>query len=266
MSENQIKKDIKPSLRENIFFLHGLFDCTLSWQPIADKLSDRFETHLLPIRNHRGAKRYESMSFDEMAEDIKAYADEKGIEKLNLVGHSLGGKTVMQFATKYPQMVNKMVIVDISPCRNNSLVESNTIVTTLMNQIMALKNLPISEFKSLADFANGISGLDDDVKREIIGNINFDGNKFTWLLDIDAIFNNFDKISSGFEVDDFDKIKIEVPTLFIKALNSDFLPKTDYKPLKYMFSNSEIVEMEGCTHRIHLEKPDELVNEIRKFL
>ena len=249
-----------------LFLLHGLFDCSLSWKPIADQLSDRFDVHLLSLRNHRDAKRYPSMSFEEMADDIKQYADENGIEKFSLVGHSLGGKTAMSFALRYPQMLEKLVVVDISPCRGSSLVEYNSLVTSLLNQVMALKNLPLADFHSLADFANGISSFDDDTKRAIIGNINFDGKTFSWHLDIDAIFNNFDKLTGGFDVDDFIDKKIEVPTLFIRALDSEFLPSADYKAAKYIFPNSQIVEIADCTHRIHLEKPAVLAAEIEKFL
>ena len=254
------------SARPPIFILHGLFDCSLSWKPIADQLSDRFDVHLLSLRNHRDAKRYPSMSFEEMADDIKQYADENGIEKFSLVGHSLGGKTAMNFALRYPQMLEKLVVVDISPCRGSSLVEYNSLVTSLLNQVMALKNLPLADFHSLADFANGISTFDDDTKRAIIGNINFDGKTFSWHLDIDAIFNNFDKLTGGFDVDDFIDKKIEVPTLFIRALDSEFLPSADYKATKYIFPNSQIVEIADCTHRIHLEKPAVLAAEIEKFL
>lgn len=249
-----------------LFLLHGLFDCSLSWKPIADQLSDRFDVHLLPLRNHRDAKRYPSMSFDEMADDIKKYADENKIGKFYLVGHSLGGKTAMRFAQKYPQMLEKFVAVDISPCRGNSLVEYNAIITNLLNQVLALKNLPLSDYHCLSDFAAGIKDFDDDTKRAIIGNINFDGQKFSWFLNIDAIFNNFDKLTGGFEVDDFINSKINVPVLFIKAENSEFLPKSDFKAIEYIFPNSGIVEISGCTHRIHLEKPQILSDEIRKFL
>lgn len=249
-----------------IFILHGLFDCTLSWKPIADRLSSTFSVHNLPLRNHRDAKRFPTMSFDEMAEDVKQYADENGIEKFIFVGHSLGGKTAMQFALKYPQMIEKMVAVDISPCRMSSLVEHNAIITSLLNNVMAIKNLPLSDFHSLAEFAKGISTFDDDTKRAIIGNIKYDGKAFSWYLDIDAIFNNFDKLTGGFDVDDFIDRKIEVPTLFIKALDSDFLPKSDYKAAKYIFPNSEIIEIPGCTHRIHLENPAILAEKITDFL
>lgn len=249
-----------------IFILHGLFDCTLSWNPIADLLSSSFSVHLLPLRNHRDAKRCPTMSFDEMADDVKAYADEHNIEKFIFVGHSLGGKTAMQFALKYPQMLEKVVVIDISPCRMSSLIEHNSIITNLLNQVMAVKNLPLSDFHSFAEFANGISSFDDDTKRAIIGNIRYDGKAFSWQIYIDAVFNNFDKLTDGFDADDFIDKKIEVPTLFIRALDSEFLPSSDYKAAKYIFPNSEIVEIPDCTHRIHFEKPKLLAEEISKYL
>ena len=249
-----------------IFILHGLFDCPLSWKPIADQLSSTFSVHLLPLRNHRDAKRYPTMSFDEMADDVKQYADENGIEKFIFVGHSLGGKTAMQFALKYPQMIEKLVVVDISPCRMNSLLEPNVLTINLLNQVMAIRNLPLADFHSLAEFANGISSFDNDTKRAIIGNIKYDGKAFSWHLDIDAIFNNFDKLTGGFNVDDFIEKKIEATTLFIRALNSEFLPSSDYKAAKYIFPNSEIVEIPDCTHRIHLEKPKLLAEKISEYI
>lgn len=245
-----------------IFILHGLFDCTLSWKPIADLLSSSFSVHLLPLRNHRDAKHCPTMSFDEMADDVKAYADEHNIEKFIFVGHSLGGKTAMQFALKYPQMLEKVVVIDISPCRMSSLIEHNSIITNLLNQVMAVKNLPLTDFHSFAEFANGISTFDDDTKRAIIGNIRYNGKAFSWQIDIDAVFNNFDKLTDGFDADDFIDKKIEVPTLFIRALDSEFLPSSDYKTTKYIFPNSEIVEIPDCTHRIHFEKPKVLAEVI----
>ncbi|MBR5984546.1 MAG: alpha/beta hydrolase [Bacteroidales bacterium] len=250
----------------HILFLHGLFDSTLSWKPIADLLSEKFDVHILPLRNHRGAKRCPTMSFEDMADDVKAYADEHNIEKFTFVGHSLGGKTAMQFALKYPQMLEKVVVIDISPCRMNSLLERNPLVTNLMNQVQAIKNLPLADFHSFAEFANGISAFDDDTKRAIIGNIKYDGKAFSWQIDIDAVFNNFDKLTSGFDVDDFIDRKINVQTLFIKAMDSEFLPKSDYKAVKYIFPNSEIVEIADCTHRIHFEKPKVLAEVIASAL
>lgn len=249
-----------------IFILHGLFDCTLSWQPIADQLSSKYNVHLLPLRNHRDAKRFPTMSFDEMADDIKLYADENGIEKFIFVGHSLGGKTAMQFALKYPQMIKKLIVVDISPCRMSSLLEPNILTTNLLNQVMAIKNLPLSDFHSLAGFANGISSFDKDTKRAIVGNMKYDGKSFSWHLDINAIFNNFDKLTDGFDVDNFIDNKIEVPTLFIRALDSEYLPSSEYKAVRYIFSNSEIVEVAKCTHRIHLENPQKLSEIILKYI
>jgi pimeloyl-ACP methyl ester carboxylesterase len=206
------------------------------------------------------------MSFDEMADDIKQYANENGIEKFIFVGHSLGGKTAMQFALKYPQMIEKLVVVDISPCRMSSLLEPNILTINLLNQVMAIKNLPLSDFHSLAEFANGISSFDKDTKRAIVGNMKYDGKAFSWHLDINAIFNNFDKLTDGFDVDDFIDKKIEVPTLFIRALDSEYLPSSEYKAVRYIFSNSEIVEVDKCTHRIHLENPQKLSEIILKYI
>lgn len=252
--------------KKHLFFLHGLFDCSTSWKPIAENFSDEYITHTLNLRNHRDGKFSSTMSIDEMVDDIKTYAEQNNIEKFSIVGHSLGGKTAMAFTHRYPQMIDRLIIVDITPCKGSSLKEYNAVVEDLMNTLIIMKNLPLDDFHSLKDFMTGIAQYDIEIQRIIIGNILFQEGKFSWAMNLDAVFRNFANLTSGFELDDFDTDKITVPTLFIKALNSAFLPSSDFKAIKYIFSDSQIIEIPDCTHKIHFEKPAELTDAIRKFL
>ena len=252
--------------KEHLFIIHGLFDCTLTWQPIADRLSSYYNVHLLPLRNHSGGVYSDAMGYDEMLADIIGYADDNKIDKFSVVGHSLGGRVAVALSDKFPSRLQKVVVVDITPFSSVSLQEYRPGVEELMNQVLAIKNLPISTYTELSHFVAGISQFDDITKRIIIGNIDFTNGVFSWNLNIDAIFNNFDKLLTGIELDDFIDRKIEVPILFIKALESEFLHKYDYKSIQFIFPNSRIVEFEGCSHRVHLEKPDMLVDAVMDFL
>ncbi len=250
--------------RDSLLIIHGLFDCINSWKPVAEALSDSFDVHLIALRNHRFAEFSDTMSFDEMADDLKKFADENHIKKFHLLGHSLGGKTAMYFTRKYPQMVEKLIVVDITPFPQKSLQEYNPLVTGLLNQVITIKNLQLSKFRNLSEFIKEIKNFDKETQSAIVGNINYAGENFSWYININAVFNNFDELFDGFDVEDFIENKINVPTLFVRAGNSEFLPKSDYKAIEFIFSNCQFAEIDGCSHKIHLEKPDLLVEAVRK--
>ena len=55
------------------------------------------------------------MNHQVLADDILNYMNFHGIEKANLLRHSLGGKAVMTFAISYPEKVEKLIVADIAP-------------------------------------------------------------------------------------------------------------------------------------------------------
>ena len=191
------------------------------------------------------------ISFPDFGKNIKMCSD----PEIGLRGLSVGDEGYVTF-----EVTNQGDSIYVGPIFLRIVEREHSF------QVMAVKNLPLSDFHSFAEFANGISTFDDDTKRAIIGNIKYDGKAFSWQIYIDAVFNNFDKLTDGFDADDFIDKKIEVPTVFIRALDSEFLPSSDYKAAKYIFPNSEIVEIPDCTHRIHFEKPKLLAEEISKYL
>ena len=86
-----------------VIIVHGLFGMLDNWHSIAQKMQDQFQIIAVDQRNHGHSPHTDSMTYDEMAGDIDELMVDLGIEKAHLVGHSMGGKTVMQFANLYPQ-------------------------------------------------------------------------------------------------------------------------------------------------------------------
>ena len=96
--------------------LHGFLGMGDNWKTLARQFSNsNFEVHLVDQRNHGRSFHSEVFNYDVLAEDLKAYCDEKKIEDCVLLGHSMGGKTAMLFAAKYPELVSKLIVADISP-------------------------------------------------------------------------------------------------------------------------------------------------------
>ena len=98
-----------------LLVFHGLFGMLDNWATFGREFGEKLPCHLLDLRNHGKSFHTEDMSHDNMAEDILNYLNQHQIEKACLLGHSLGGKAVMQFAISYPERVKKIIVVDIAP-------------------------------------------------------------------------------------------------------------------------------------------------------
>lgn len=125
-----------------MIFLHGLLGRGKNWRSIAQdpkvsisilycifkQINGLRHCHLVDLRNHGDSDHSDSMSYREMAEDVVRYADEHNIERFTVLGHSMGGKTVMTLAGLHPNRLDGVVVIDAPPEKgirdgNNKTVE-----------------------------------------------------------------------------------------------------------------------------------------------
>tara|TARA_B100000780_G_C21035519_1_gene415307 strand:- start:8 stop:778 length:771 start_codon:yes stop_codon:yes gene_type:complete len=238
-----------------LIILHGLFGMLDNWQGLAKQFGQFFETHILDQRNHGKSFHSTEHSYDLMCEDLLCYLNKKKINKIYLVGHSMGGKTAMLFACKYPERVEKLVIVDISPkyyiphhqeilaglqevgnAKLNSRKEADTILTKHFSEIgvrqFLTKNLFWKTPNNL-DFKFNLNVLIKEIQN--IGEALFE----------DAEFLN--------------------PTLFISGGNSNYISNQDVELIRDHFPDSEIVEIENTGHWLHAENPTLFFEKVSQF-
>ena len=98
-----------------LIILHGLLGMLDNWKTVGRKLSDEYKVILVDQRNHGKSFPSEEFNYKLLAEDLRDLIDEMQLEKVHLLGHSMGGKTVMQFNQMFPDLVEKTIVVDISP-------------------------------------------------------------------------------------------------------------------------------------------------------
>ena len=96
--------------------LHGFLGMSDNWKTLGARFSEAgYEVHLLDQRNHGRSFHSDEFSYELLVADLKAYCDQHQLDDIVLLGHSMGGKVAMAFATQYPDSVAKLIIADIAP-------------------------------------------------------------------------------------------------------------------------------------------------------
>src|SRR5215470_14037762 len=98
-----------------LLILHGLFGSLENWRTLSKIFSRSFQVFALDQRNHGRSLHSSEFSYPVMVEDLREFMEEQELPSAHLIGHSMGGKTAMLFAATYPDLVDKLVVVDIAP-------------------------------------------------------------------------------------------------------------------------------------------------------
>lgn len=98
-----------------LVLLHGLFGSGDNWGTVAGHFSQHYQVISVDLRNHGRSPHNDSHTYTDMADDLLELCDMLGLDRINLLGHSMGGKVAMQFATQHPDRVEKLIVVDMAP-------------------------------------------------------------------------------------------------------------------------------------------------------
>lgn len=238
-----------------LVILHGLFGSSDNWMTVGRELSKNYHVYLVDMRNHGDSPHDASHNYAAMAEDVLHFMETHNLERPLIIGHSMGGKAAMNFATQHPDRFEKMVIVDIAP--KAYPVHHRTILDGLIG--IDLSNL---ESRKAADDQLAISVPEKPVRQFLLKNLTRDqkGN-YAWKINLNAIDKNIETIGEGMESHQ----TTDKPILFIKGEKSHYIQNEDSITITALFPNAQIETIKGAGHWVHAEKPVEFVDMVMSF-
>lgn len=241
---------------EPVIILHGLFGMLDNWQSIARNLSEQFTVFAIDQRNHGRSSRSDSMNYSLMAGDLEKFMDKHWIQQATLIGHSMGGKTAMQFAGDFPDKVEKLIVVDIAPKKYPNKHQAI---------FDALLSVPVHQLSSRSEAEIMLSQkIDtDSIKQFLLKNIsrNKNGN-YEWKMNVPALYSNYDRILESVEPDE----PFEKPTLFIRGENSNYILDEDQGKIHQLFPKADIRTIAHAGHWVHAEQPGVFLETVKAFL
>ena len=238
-----------------VFILHRLFGSLDNWMTLAKKLGEHFEVFIVDARNHGQSPHSEAFNYDVMADDLYEFLLLNNIVDPIILGHSMGGKTVMQFAMNYPNVIQKIIVADIAP------KAYPVHHTTILNGMLSL-DFDVVKTRKEADQQLSLFIDDFSTRQFLLKNLYWAAKeKLAWRFNLDVINRDIEIIGQGLQnINDFDK-----PTLFIRGKKSNYITEKDYDPIKKIFKNVSIQTLDAG-HWVHAEKPCEFLALISNFL
>jgi len=244
---------------EPLIIIHGLFGMLDNWQSIAKKLAEKNEVFIIDQRNHGKSPHSNEHSYLLMARDLLDFFQEQNIYSAHLLGHSMGGKTAMQFATLYPGYVKSLIIADIFPKEYTRIPDDHQMVFSAIN---ALKNCQFIDRKlaekKLEQIIPDIRILQFMYKNLTIS----DKGCIRWKFNADVLIREHMNLMENIQF----STKVNVPVLFIKGSLSDYINESEFPSVYKFFPRSTLKTIERAGHWIHADNPELFTKIVGKFL
>ncbi|MEI6022204.1 MAG: alpha/beta fold hydrolase, partial [Bacteroidota bacterium] len=229
-----------------------------NWNTLAKNFFEKnFHVYTLDQRNHGLSAHADEWDYKSMAEDLNEFIEDHQIKNPILLGHSMGGKTLLFFQWLFPGKAKKLIVVDIAarsyePHHQQVLAALNAVD---FNLVQSRKEAELILNQHIEDFGTK-QFLLKNIYRKDLGITVLD-----WRFNLKVIHDRYDNI--GVAVPFYND---DTPTLIVKGEKSNYINAFDIEDFKKRFSRLTFQEIEGAAHWVHAEKPQAFFDVVYNFI
>jgi esterase len=238
-----------------LLILHGLFGSSDNWLTQAKLFADSFKVYTVDLRNHGLSPHSDVFDYQSMVSDLAEFVDDHNIIAPVIIGHSMGGKAAMNFALAFPEKIDKLIVVDISPRAYD--LEHYAILD-------GLNAIPINSIVSRNEADEILSKYvpESDVRQFLLKNLQRKpAGGFSWNINLPVLTLKLSNIGLDLQVNGtFTK-----PTLFIRGARSNYVLDSDWNRITTIFPEAMLETLE-TGHWVQAEKPKEFVEVTMRWL
>jgi esterase len=237
--------------------IHGFLGMSDNWKTLSTQFAQLgFQMHLLDMRNHGKSFHSGEFNYEVMVEDVKAYIDFHKLQNITLLGHSMGGKIAMLFASLYPGVIDKLIIADIGP--KHYAPHHQTILA-------ALNAVDFSKKPTRAEVDEIISVYiaDFGTKQFLLKNLYWVApDQLGFRFNLNVFNKKISEIGAALPIE----YHFKKPTLFLRGDKSDYILDSDFETIYYHFPEAKIITIPNAGHWLHAENPTAFYYEVANFI
>ncbi|WP_435624737.1 alpha/beta fold hydrolase [Flagellimonas sp.] len=240
-----------------LLILHGFLGMSDNWKTLGNQFAELgFQVHLIDQRNHGKSFHSNEFDYEILSQDLWDYTEYHRISDAAIIGHSMGGKTAMQFAISHPSHVTQLIVADISP--KYYPPHHQYIIDALLHldfdNISSRKEADQVLAQHLTDFG---------IRQFLLKNLYWiEPGKLSLRFNLNVLKNKMEEIGEGIPATS----TFEGPTLFLRGDRSEYILPNDYGEIQKHFPNSVIETVEKAGHWLHAENPKQFFEKAANFL
>ena len=240
-----------------LIILHGLFGQSDNWNSLAKQFAESgFEVYSVDQRNHGLSPHSDVWNYQVMCEDVLELINDNQLQNVILLGHSMGGKTAMQFAMEHSQFLDKLIVVDIAPKYYP------------MHHQQVLEGLQAVDFSRIktrkeAEEILSIFISDFGTKQFLLKNLYWKTEtELAWRFNLKVIVEQIENAGEAL----INNTSCTVPALFIRGEKSNYILDEDLNSIQDIFPHFELATIKEAGHWVHAEKPTAFFDCVIKFI
>lgn len=239
-----------------LLILHGFLGMSDNWKTLGNRYArEGFEVHLIDQRNHGRSFHSEDFDYDFLSSDLLAYCSHYGLDSLKLLGHSMGGKTVMYFAGKHPEKVERAIVADIAPKyyppHHQYILD-------------AMWAIDVGNLKSREEADQALSRYlpELSIRLFLLKNLYWmDRETLGWRCNLTILKDRTEEIGEALP----SHMVFDKPTLFLRGDRSEYIVDADWPQIRRHFPHASDGIVSNAGHWLHAENPDAFFRQSLEF-
>ena len=178
-----------------------------------------------------------------------------------LVGHSMGGKISMLVALRHPELVERLVVVDVAPVPYDHASEFD-------GYIKAMRAIDLDALKGRSDAEDALREAvpNPTVRGFLLQSLRRDGDHWRWYLNLELLGRDLDAITDWPEAELAGTAPYDGPVLWVGGADSAYVHADYAAAMDRWFPRNRRVTIKGAGHWVHSEQPEVFVEVLRRFL
>ncbi|MDZ7728291.1 MAG: alpha/beta hydrolase [Dehalococcoidia bacterium] len=262
--------DWGPQGKPPLILLHGFSSQAHYWDGLAVRLRDAYHVYALDQRGHGDSAWADDYTPEAMPADLAAFVDHLGLDRVTLLGHSMGGNVAIRYTVDHPDRVERLVLADIGlPHHVRTLNPDNSVQRALATDTFANEDAIYEYYRKLVpglDWAKHGPALMHNFRQQEDGSYTykFDPALRKRLLGDDPEIQERQRANA--EHVRARTGNVTCPVLVIRGEHSDILSREHAEETVAAFPNAKLVEIPGTTHMVPTDNPRAFRDTVRDFL